>query len=190
MLLSVKKRQEYLKALGFYTGKIDGIVGPLTKSAYKELQKAYFTRKSDIDGIYGKNTDILLRNAYNVKVNCKNFKLEEFRCGCGGKHCTGYPAVLDVQLLKNVQAIRDKYGATSITSGLRCSKHNNAVGGASNSRHKSGKALDIKNSTSKSVSGRKSIMSFFKTLANQRYTYCNINGEYANMGTAVHIDVK
>lgn len=190
MLLGKKTRQEYLSFLGFYKGKIDGIIGPKTKEAYKELQKAYFTRKSDIDGIYGKNTDILLRNAFNVKRYCKNFELKEFKCGCGGKHCTGYPATLDTQLLINVQEVRNKFGASTITSGLRCSKHNSTVGGASGSRHKTGKAVDIKNGTSKTENGRRVIMAFWKTLKSWRYTYCNIDGSNAGMGTAVHIDVK
>jgi len=191
MLLSKKKRQEYLKALGFYDGKIDGKIGDKTKKAYKALQKAYFTRKSDIDGEYGKNTDILLRNAYNVKKYCKNFDLEDFKCGCGGKYCTGYPVELNTQLLKNLQDVRDKFGATTVTSGMRCKKHNASLAGSSStSRHTSGKAVDIKNSTSKTVAGRKKIMAFWKTLPKWRYTYCNINGDYANMGSAVHIDVK
>lgn len=191
MLLSKKKRQEYLKYLGFYDGEIDGIVGTKTKKAYKTLQKAFFTREKDIDGKYGTNTDKLLRNAYKVKKYCKDFELKEFKCGCGGKHCTGYPVELNTQLLKNLQAVRDKYGATTITSGLRCKKHNaGLVGSSKTSRHLKGKAVDIKNNTSKLENGRKSIMSFFKTLKGYRYTYCNIKGSHANMGTAVHIDVK
>ena len=62
-MLNVKTRQTYLKSLGFYKGVIDGIEGVLTKQAYKNLQKTYFVRKSDIDGIYGNNTDKLLQNA-------------------------------------------------------------------------------------------------------------------------------
>ena len=189
-MLSVKKRQEYLKALGFYKGNIDGIVGAKTKSSYKTLQEAFFTRTKDIDGLYGKNTDILLRNAYNVKIYCPNFKLEEFKCGCRGRNCTGYPEILNVQLLKNLQALRHKFGATIITSGLRCKNHNITVGGASSSRHKSGKAVDIKNNVSVTVQGRKQIMSFWKTLPKWRYTYCNTKGDYPNMGTSVHVDVK
>ena len=189
-MLSIKKRQTYLKALGFYNGNIDGIVGAKTKKAYKDLQKKYFKRSKDIDGKYGKNTDILLQNAYNVKIYCPSFKLEEFRCGCNGKYCTGYPAVLNIQLLKNLQAVRNEFGATTIPSGLRCSKHNSAVGGSSASRHKSGKAVDIKNNTSKTVAGRKKIMAFWKTLPKWRYTYCNIKGSNPGMGSSVHTDVK
>ena len=73
-MLTIKQRQEYLKYLGFYKGSIDGIEGNLTKSAYRTLQSKYFARKSDIDGKYGRNTDMLLVNAYNVKKYTKNFK--------------------------------------------------------------------------------------------------------------------
>jgi peptidoglycan hydrolase-like protein with peptidoglycan-binding domain len=189
MLLSVKKRQTYLKELGFYTGNIDGKVGKLTKAAYKALQDKYFTREQDRDGKYGKDTDKLLRNAYNVKKYTKNFKLEEFKCHCGGKYCTGYPATLDAQFLKNLQSVRDKFGSTKITSALRCNKHNANVGGSSGSRHKLGKAADIITSASGTESGRKKIMAYWKTLPRQSYTYCNIGGSNPGMGTATHVDI-
>jgi hypothetical protein len=188
-MLNVKTRQTYLKYLGFYKGSVDGIEGKLTKEAYLALQKEYFTREKDQDGIYGNNTDILLQNAYNVKKYCKNFKLEEFKCQCGGKYCTGYPVVLSIQLLKNIQKLRERYGATTISSGLRCSRHNANVGGVSNSRHKYGKAADIINTTSRTEAGRRKIMSYWRTLPGYRYTYCNIGGSNPGMGCAVHVDV-
>lgn len=188
-MLSVRNRQSYLKYLGFYDGKVDGIVGDKTKGAYFALQEKYFSG-DDIDGKYGKNTDKLLQNAYRVSLYCKNFRLEEFKCQCGGKYCTGYPAILDIKLLGNVQSTRDKYGPTVISSGLRCSKHNSKVGGSWTSRHKSGKAVDIVGAYTKTESGRKDVMAFWKTLPGQRYTYCNIGGNYPNMGNAVHGDVK
>lgn len=188
-MLSVKNRQSYLKYLGFYDGKVDGIAGDKTKGAYLALQKKYFAG-DDIDGKYGKNTDKLLRSAYNVALFCKNFRLEEFKCQCGGKYCTGYPAVLDHQLLANVQSIRDQFGSTVISSGLRCSKHNSKVGGSLLSRHKSGKAVDIKGAYTKTESGRQTVMKYWKTLPGQRYTYCNIDGSNPGMGKAVHGDVK
>lgn len=188
-MLSIRERQTYLKEYGFYTGEIDGKEGKLTKAAYKALQAKYFVRKKDIDGKYGKNTDILLTNLVNVNKYTKNFKLTEFRCNCGGAHCTGYPVYLDINLLKNLQKVRDKFGSVVITSGMRCNKHNKAVGGVSASRHKSGKALDIRVSISGSEQGRKQVMSYWRTLPNMRYTYCNIGGNYPNMETSVHIDV-
>ena len=188
-MLTIKERQEYLKALGMYDGKIDGIEGAGTKAGYRALQNKYFTRSKDRDGYYGNDTDKLLQNAYNVKTYTKNFSLSEFKCDCGGRYCTGYPAVLHPQLLKNLQTMRDKYGPLTITDGLRCSKYNILVGGAIGSRHKDGKATDIRANICATVAGREKVMTLWKTLPQQRYTYCNINGSHPSMGSSVHVDV-
>ena len=188
-MLDIKTRQQYLKELGFYKGNIDGIVGSKTKAAYLDLQKKYFGRKADQDGIYGNDTEKLLINAYRVKKYCKNFKLEEFKCKCG-KHCTGYPALLDIQFLKNLQSLRNRFGSTKITSALRCDKHNANVGGSSGSRHKKGKAADIIVTVCNTEKGRKTVMEYWKSLPQFRYTYCNIGGNYPSMGNAVHIDIE
>lgn len=198
MLLSVKKRQTYLKELGFYNGKIDGIDGKQTKEAYKELQAKYFTRNGDIDGIYGKDTDIILVNAYRVKTYCKNFKLEEFRCLCGRKYCSGYPEYLDAKMLKVLQKIRDKYGATTIESGLRCEKHNSVVGGIRASRHLNGKAVDFKNSGTTSKEKRIDTINWVIKQTGTRYVYCNgyartnfttSHPVWASMSHSIHFDV-
>lgn len=201
MLLTVKKRQEYLKALGFYTGCIDGHVGPLTKKAYLELQKKYFTRSKDIDGYYGPNTDILLRSAYNF-LGIKNFKLTEFKCKCGGKYCTGYPAEIGKNLVINLQKVRDHYGLPiTVTSGVRCNTYNKNVGGSSTSSHKYGKAADIYiQGTSNTHTGRKTIVDYWDTLAEAKYAYCNGYMKYVGksattynsktIGNATHVNIK
>ena len=189
-MLGITTRQTYLKYLGFYKGEIDGIEGKLTKAAYLSLQKAYFTREKDIDGIYGNDTEKLLISAYRVKKYTKNFELKEFKCQCGGRYCSGYPAALDLQFLKNLQKVRDNFGSTKITSALRCDRHNANVGGSSGSRHRLGKAADIITSASGTESGRKKIMAYWKTLPSWRYTYCNIAGSNPGMGTATHIDIN
>lgn len=191
-MLTVRERQEYLKELGFYTGKIDGIAGPLTKKAYRILQDKYFMRESDRDGLYGPNTDKLLQNAYRVKVYTDNFSLSEFKCECGGRYCTGYPVILNVQLLKNIQDVRDEFGQPiTITSGMRCRPYNNSLAGSSSvSRHMDGKALDIYMNRTRTEAGRKTVMAYWKKLPKYNYTYCNIGGDYPNMGNAVHVDVK
>lgn len=182
-LLSVKKRQVYLAWLGFYTGEIDGKEGPLTKQAYIDLQACYFDRPKDIDGKYGKNTDILLRNAYNVKCYCNNFKLSEFKCGCGRKHCTGYPVVIDTRVLRVLQDIRDNYGKTVITSGLRCKKYNSKlVGSSKNSKHLKGKAVDFKGDYTKSKEQRSLLHFFLRLNCGVSYSY----SDTPNMGTAIH----
>lgn len=185
-LLSKKKRQEYLKYLGFYKGEIDGKVGPLTKQAYIDLQACYFDRKKDIDGKYGKDTDILLRNAYNVKKYCKDFKLSEFKCGCGRKYCTGYPAVIDPLILHTLQLLRNEFGKTIVTSGLRCKKYNSKlVGSSKNSRHLLGKAADFKCDFTSTKEGRKFVKKMLNDFADFRYIY----SDTPNMGTAIHFDI-
>ena len=199
-MLSIKTRQKYLKNLGFYKGKIDGVEGIKTKKAYKSLQTKYFTRKKDIDGVYGNNTEILLRNAERIRLYTKNFKLEEFKCECGGKYCTGYPKLISIRLLKNLQAVRTKFGTTTITSGLRCETYNNSlVGSVRGSKHTKGKAVDIYISKYSGLNGRKKVIDHFIKLISSNYSYCN--GYYRtkwtkgsvnapNMGNAIHIDVK
>lgn len=191
-LLTVKERQTYLKALGFYDGRIDGLEGVKTSRAYADLQAKHFIRADDVDGKYGKNTDILLRSAYNCR-NSKYFKLAEFKCKCGAKYCTGYPAEVSRDLIDNLERIRSKYGApVKITSGLRCKTWNAKQSGSSSaSRHMSGKAADFQiagiTTTEKT---RKAVIAYCKTLPNHRYTYGNINGSHPNMSSSVHTDVK
>lgn len=199
-MLSIKERQSYLKELNYYTGKIDGIEGPLTKQAYRKLQKDYFTRKKDIDGIYGNDTDILLKNVYNCK-DLKYFKVKEFRCNCKAKYCTGYPATLDIHLLNNLDETREHFGRSmTITSGLRCEKYNNTLKGSSKtSRHLKGKAIDSVVSGYKTLEKRKIVIDYWiKTFKESRYGYCNgyektknssgsVNA--SNMGKAIHLDI-
>lgn len=202
-MLNIKTRQQYLKNLGLYKGKIDKIEGKLTKEAYLKLQKKYFP-KQEQDGIYGKNTEILLRNAERVRIYTKNFKLEEFKCGCKSKYCTGYHKLLNKTLLKYIQSVRDKYGSTTITSGLRCPRFNTICGGASFSKHMEGKALDFYNEGTRTYTKRVELIKWFIKKINATYAYCYKYGKtkwttytgshpscnYPEMGNAVHIDVK
>lgn len=187
-MLDVKTRQTYLKYLGFYTGAIDGLDGPKTKEAVTKLQQKYFTRKSDVDGIYGTDTNKLLVNARRVQFRTKNFKLEEFKCECGGKYCTGYPAFINRNLLENIQALRNEYGAAmNITSGIRCQKYNDSLTGSiPNSKHVYGKAIDFYGSMTDSKTKRQAVIKKWYKLNNANYAY----SDTPNMGTSVHVDVK
>lgn len=199
-MLSIRDRQTYLKYLGLYKGSIDGIEGRLTKEGYKSLQNKFFTRKSDRDGKYGRNTDMLLVNAYNVKKYTKNFSLSEFKCGCNTKYCTGYPAYLNINLLKNLQTMRNNYGAITITSPLRCSKHNANIGGVAGSYHTKGKALDLYNVRfSSSFTNRKYAIEKWLLLPKSNMAYQNgymhykgksVTGYNApKMGNVIHVQV-
>jgi hypothetical protein len=200
-MLTIRERQEKLKYLGFYKGAIDGVEGVKTKRAYKELQDKYFFRAKDKDGKYGTNTEKLLISAFNVKKYTKNFdiKRDKLYCRCKGKYCTGYPAIIQIDLLKNLQSIRDKFGATTVTSMLRCKEWNKLQGGATNSRHLKGKAVDFRNLKSLTLEKRKLQINYWITLPEARYSYCN--GYYKNtsgsgkkvakkMGTSIHGDIK
>lgn len=200
-MLSIKKRQEYLKYLGYYKGAIDGIVGKGTKKAYKDLQNDYFFRAKDKDGLYGKNTDILLQNAYNVKKYTKNFNLKtELSCHCKGKYCTGYPAIYSVNALTYLQDVRNEYGAVSVISPLRCSKQNKLVGGVTNSAHKKGQAFDIQNAKiCLNLNTRKNFIDKFIKNPKSVYAYCNGYGKTKyrttypkapGMGKSIHIQTK
>lgn len=201
-MLSIRERQEKLKFLGFYKGAIDGIEGIKTKRAYKDLQDTYFFRTKDKDGKYGNNTEKLLLCAFNVKKYTKNFdiKKDKLYCRCKGKYCTGYPAIMQVDMLKNLQAIRDKFGGTSVTSMLRCKKHNAEIkGSSSTSKHLTGKAVDFWNRNTLTLTNRKKVINYWFTLNNPNYAYCN--GYYRKgktsgtktakgMGVSVHGDIK
>ena len=198
-MLSVKKRQKYLNNLGFYKGQIDGIEDSKTKGAYRKLQTKYFPEKY-IDGIYGIQTEILLRNAERVRLYCKHFVLEEFKCECNGKYCSGYPKLISISLLKYLEKIRTKYHfPIHITSGLRCEQYNSSLTGSIKySKHTKGKAIDFYTSKTDDLSYRKKVMDYFIKLPYASYTYCHkyTRGKFKKgyvlasyMGTSIHIDV-
>jgi len=67
-----------------------------------------------------------------------NFYRDEFACPCCGS------ATIDNQFVKTLQRLRSAYGrAITITSGVRCTKHNAEVGGETFSAHLYGFAADI-----------------------------------------------
>lgn len=74
----------------------------------------------------------------------RHFKLSEFACRCCGENKI---SPLLVEKLDTARAIAKT--PFVITSGYRCPKHNEAVGGVSNSKHLEGLAADILTSDSK-----------------------------------------
>lgn len=194
-LLSVEKRKEYFAKLGI----------TYNKGGIEALQRKYM-RKKDVDGIYGTDTDKVLRHVYNVLIwlpsnngGKSNFMPEEFKCECGGKYCTGYPSYMKRVELQNLQSIRTHYGKPmTITCGLRCSKYNKILRGSiENSKHLTGYATDfyIKGVTD-TLANRKKAIAWIKKLPNHNYTYGNgINSKGVKvsagyMGNALHTDTN
>jgi uncharacterized protein YcbK (DUF882 family) len=68
-----------------------------------------------------------------------NFTVKEMECKCGCGFCD-----FDLEFLDRLQALRDilKHPLV-ITSGFRCVRHNEAVGGGKTSNHMAGIAVDI-----------------------------------------------
>lgn len=185
-MLKIEKRKEYMEHLGF----------TYDKAGIKKLQKKFFKRKSDIDGIYGKNTDILLYNAYWFSVICTHFKLEEFICPM---YCTGYPCRVNKKLLYAMEKIRKHCKVSVIvTCGARCGKYNNSLtGSVQNSAHLYFKAADhyAKGHTDTTANRKKYIKWLKKNIDGFKYAYGNGYSSYGtkvyapNMGNAVHIEV-
>lgn len=155
-----KQKQCLLCYLGYYTGSIDGIWGTLSKNATKAFQADYGLVG---DGIFGSATEkkilaVIASNEAPVKPNetpvtpepkevdwddIEFFTKAEFKCKCG-KYCDGYPAEVDMGMVKIADEIRRRIGKPlGVNSGLRCKQHNANVGGASNSNHMRGTACDL-----------------------------------------------
>lgn len=129
----------------------------------------------------------VLDNEWGTKY--PNFKKSEFKCPCG--KCNGYGKGIASTLVKTLQDLRNKYGkAITITSGYRCSTHNKKVGGTTNSKHTQGLAADFYMSGFNSQSTRVNVINELKKTPYYRYAYCNVNGNYPNMGNVVHIDTQ
>ena len=189
-LLSVDKRKEFFKYLK---------LGAYNKENIKKFQAKYFTRKSDIDGIYGANTDILLRHVYNVTRYTSNFSPSEFRCECGGKYCTGYPSWMKQIQLEHLQSIRDYYKKPMIiTCGLRCKGYNRELNGSiQNSLHLTGYATDFYAlGVTDTLANRKKAIKVIKKLKRHHYTYGDGYNSYGvaisapYMGNALHTDTQ
>lgn len=71
----------------------------------------------------------------------KYFTLDEFACKC----CGELPAKgMNTALLRKLDELRAKLGCPIIvTSGYRCPRHNQEIGGVDNSQHVKGNAADI-----------------------------------------------
>ena len=149
--MTVKQKQCLLYYLGYYVGNIDGDWGTLSKTACKAFQK---TVGLTPDGVFGEATAKAARAAVAADKpvtpevddwdDIEFFSKKEFRCKCGGRHCDGYPADIDLTMVKYADEIRRRIGKPlGVNSGLRCSQHNRNEGGVDGSQHTLGTAVDL-----------------------------------------------
>jgi hypothetical protein len=185
--MNTKQVQCLLAYLGYYVGTIDGKWGEMSKVACKAFQADF--GGLEVDGKAGKNTQKALKHAVAYGMPAKNensqdfwkgikyFDRSEFACKCGGKYCNGFPMEPKKTLVQTADKIRAHFGAAAtVSSGVRCSRHNIAVGGVANSRHKLGKAMDF---SIKGVSG-KELLAYAKAQPEIRYAYI-IEGDWVHM---------
>lgn len=117
-----------------------------------------------------------------------NFKKSEFKCP---KYCKGYGSGIATSLLDVLQNLRNIYGDLRVTSGYRCKSYNSSLSGSSsNSYHLRGQACDFYFGSGilKNESVRIDIVNKIKRMSNVHYSYCNVNGNHQNMGSAIHVD--
>lgn len=159
--MTIIQKQCLLKYLGYYEGEIDGAWGALSEAATKKLQKAGGLEQ---DGIFGAKTEEIAKSAVFYGAVSDNteavpdsgeaegdfwdtvqyFGRHEFACKCG-KYCDGYPVEPSEKLLRVLDELRARAGSpVYVNSGIRCPRHNEAVGGADDSRHMYGDAADIR----------------------------------------------
>ena len=189
--MTIKQKQCLLEYLGYYSpensGKVnnvDGELGPKTKAATKAFQEDYGL---EADGVFGPLTEKeildVIATGRKPGVNwdtIRYFTREEFKCNCGGKYCSGFPAEPVPALVYTADKVRLYFGEPCIvSSGVRCKQHNKNVGGVANSRHMEGRAMDFR------ISGKKAaeVLEYVQSLPEVRYAYA-IDSNY------VHMDVK
>lgn len=187
--MTIEQRQCLLRYLGYYVGEIDGKWGSCSKEATKAFQKDFGFTGKDVDGVGGDQTDKALKHAVTYGIarkeesapsgdfwdKIKYFKKSEFACKCGCGTCN-----MSQKLIEIADDVREHFGAPiTVSSGHRCKTHNARVGGVSNSRHLSGKAMDF------SVRGKSAaqVLEYVQKIPGIRYAYA-IDSNW------VHMDVE
>lgn len=185
--MTVKQTQHLLGYLGYYTGKVDGLWGPLSQGAAVRFQQDFGGLNAD--GTVGPETEEALKQAVANGMSeyaqedfwgeIRHFTREEFRCKCGGKYCDGYPSEMKRDLVRLADRARSHFGSPAhVVSGLRCRQHNANSGGVANSQHMSGEAVDLR------IDGVSAdlLLAYISSQPEVRYAY-KING------TNVHFDI-
>ena len=152
--MTVTQQQNLLQYLGYYEGRVDGINGPLTEGAI-----AAFRADNGNPNLGDELEEVLIGAVFHGRFKgsaapdaepdgdfwntVQYFGRHEFACKCG--KCGGYPVEPKERLVRALDEIREETGLpVYINSGVRCPEHNEAEGGADDSRHLYGDAADIR----------------------------------------------
>lgn len=176
--MTTKQKQCLLCYLGYYDGAIDGIWGEKSTAATMTFQRKIGILATGVldESCEAKLLEAVTTDSGDWWEEIEYFDRSEFACKCG-RYCDGYPAEMDETVVKVADRVRKHFGtAVIVSSGLRCATHNANVGGVSNSRHLSGKAVDF------CVSGKiaAQVLEFVRQEPEIRYAYA-IDGRFVHM---------
>ena len=189
--MTAKQKQCLLAYLGYYHGAIDGAIGPQTRAAVLEFQRA---EGLTADGSPGPLTqerllDAVANGRFRAEYaqtqdeptgtfwdGIRYFTRAEFRCPCG--RCGGFPVEPDETLVRLADRGREHFGSpANVSSGVQCQAHNDELSGsAKNSYHLRGKAMDF---AVRGVSGSK-LLAYVKT-QQVHYAYQISGSDYVHM---------
>lgn len=182
----IKEIQSAISTYGSQKLTIDGLAGPKTVETTKKYQlivglvadgiAGQLTRAKIAGTEAQKPAEVKPPSTTGTKLG-KHFDRSEFACHCGGKYCNGFPKEMQPKLITVADRVRDHFGAPAqVSSGVRCTRHNAAVGGVSNSRHLDGKAIDF------SIRGKSSsqVLAYVQQQPEIRYAY-PIDSGYVHM---------
>lgn len=149
------QKQCLLTFLGYDTGGIGNGWGAKSRNAVEACQEDL---NIPADGVWGPQTEAAVLEAvytYDDAIaepeatgdpwdEIEYFSKKEFKCKCGGRYCDGYPAEIDMQMVRYADEIRRRIGKPlGVNSGLRCPQHNRNEGGVDGSEHTQGNAVDL-----------------------------------------------
>lgn len=163
--MTIKQIQALLVYLGYDPGEVDGWDGQNTRAAVLAFQQQEGLEQDGKPGPATQKALLAAVAAGRMYTPFKEetpssgqppdktgtfwdgiefFRREEFRCKCGGKYCGGFPAEPAEETVRIADEIRRRAGVPlRVNSGLRCTQWNRIQGGVANSRHLTGRAVDL-----------------------------------------------
>lgn len=134
--MNPREIQTALNHNGFPCGKVDGVIGPITKLAVTKFQEAFnIGPPLKVDGIPGPLTQAAIGNLPHLS---EHFVVDELRSHGNGD------CFIKRELLAALETFRAKINMPlHIIGAYRDPEHNRTVGGAKDSMHLWGLAADV-----------------------------------------------